>query len=70
VAIITKLKRKSGFAYKAIIKDKKVCLLKTKALQYKTELLQWVKENENNFRKVGMRWRNITLSQLIIEHLG
>jgi len=39
-------------------------------MQYKTELLQWVKENENNFRKVGTRWRNIRLSQLIIEHLG
>jgi len=70
VATITKLKRKSGFAYKVLIKDKKVCLLKTKTMQYKTELLQWVKENENNFRKVGTRWRNIRLSQLIIEHLG
>jgi len=70
VATIIKLKRRSGFVYKAIIKDKKGRLLKTKTMQYKTELLQWVKENEDNFRKVGTRWRNITLSQLIIEYLA
>jgi len=70
VATIIKLKRKTGFVYKAIIKDKQGRLLKTKTMQFKTELLQWIKDNEDNFRKVGTRWRNITLSQLIIEYLA
>jgi len=69
MATIVKISRKSGFVYKAIVRDKKGLLIKTKTMQYKTELLQWIKENEDNLRKVGTRWRNLTLSQLIIEYL-
>ena len=70
MATIIKLNRKSGHVFKAIIKDKQGRLLKTKTMRYKTDLLQWIKENEDNYRKVGTRWRNITLSQLILEYLA
>ena len=70
MATIIKVKRKSGHAFKAIIKDKKGQLLKTKTMQRKTDLLLWVKQNEDNYRKVGTRWRHITLSQLIEEYLA
>lgn len=70
MATIVKLNRKNGYAYKAIIKDKKGRLLKTKTMRYKTDLLQWVKDNEDSLRKVGTRWRNNTLSQLIMEYLA
>ena len=70
MATIVKLSNKSGFSYKAIIRDNQGNTLKTKTMRHKTDLTQWVKEHEDNIKKVGSRWRTMTLKKLALEYFG